>query len=823
VKRPFRKQRQEPQTAQPPAASAGIEASGERAIAINTGGGDFLGTALTGDNARVVQLPPEAFKAPAEVQAPDGLDDLPTRPGPFVGRARELDRLDAALTTPGQVVVQAVHGLGGIGKSTLAAHWAATRGARGHAPIRWINADTPAGIEQGLANLATALQPALAQALPVEKLAERALQWLATHTGWLLILDNVNNPADIAPLLARATTGRFLITSRIATTWHQATTVVRLDVLDPAESLDLLTRITTAAGPRNLDGAAELCAELGHLPLAVEQVAAYLAQNTLLTPRAYLDLLAQHPATMYRHGAATTPAECTIARIWNITLDRITTLQPPAADLLRALAWYAPENIPITLVGGLADPSTVHAIGLLAAYSMITTDPATASLAVHRLLQAVARTPDPDDPHRTPHHIEHARHQATTYLNKARPAAHDDPATWPTWRTLLPHIEALADHATQDTDTGATARILNRAALAPILNETALFLIDQGLPARAIRHLQRILADLRVLDEDDPFTLTFRNNLARAYKSVGDLAHAIPLHEQTLNAMVRVLGPDHPDTLKARNNLADAYERAGDLDRAIPLFEQNLADTLRVLGPDHPGTLNYRNNLAAVYERAGDLARAIPLFEQNLADRVRVLGPDHPDTLNSVSSVASAFASAGDLAFAISLYERALAKQVRVFGEDHPSTLTFRNNLAHAYFSAGDLARAIPLFEQNLADTLRVLGPDHPDTLNYRNNLAAVYASAGDLARAIPLIERALADRVRVLGPDHPDILHSRNNLAGAYFLAGDLARAIPLFEQNLADTLRVLGPDHPDTLHSRNNLERAHAIAEHDGGPKPS
>lgn len=248
MRRPFGKQRETPQAAQPSASPARVEASGERSIAIDTRGGDFLGTALTGDNPRVVQLPPEAFRSPSEVEAPPGLDDLPARPAPFVGRTRELDRLDSALTAPGQVVVQAVHGLGGIGKSTLAAHWAATR-ARGHTPIRWINADSPTGVQQGLADLATALQPALAQALPVEKLAERAVQWLATHTGWLLILDNVNNPEDIAPLLARATTGRFLITSRLATTWHQATTVVRLDVLDPDESLDLLARITTAPAP----------------------------------------------------------------------------------------------------------------------------------------------------------------------------------------------------------------------------------------------------------------------------------------------------------------------------------------------------------------------------------------------------------------------------------------------------------------------------------------------------------------------------------------------------------------------------------------------
>ncbi|WP_200308277.1 NB-ARC domain-containing protein, partial [Streptomyces adelaidensis] len=472
-------------TARPPAAP-GAGATWQEVLYSGNPTATNGGIAVSGiytDNSSVT-LPPQALRPPAEVDAPAGLDALPPLPEAFVGRGHELDRLDAALSAPGAALVQAVHGLGGIGKSTLAAHWAATR-PHGHAPMRWITADSPAGVQQGLIDLAIALQPALARALTAEALAEYASQWLATHTGWLLVLDNVNDPADIAPLIARAPDGRFLITSRLATAWNNATTLVRLDVLDPADSLTLLTHTVTAAGPRTLDGAAELCEELGHLPLAIEQAAAYLAQNPLTTPRAYLHLLDEYPAAMYRHGAVTTPAERTIARIWNLTLDRITTLQPSAADLLRTLAWYAPDHIPATLTDDLTDPpARSAAIGLLTAYSMITPDPGTGTLAVHRLVQALARTPDPDDPHRAPHHIGQARTHATAHLRAALPATWDTPAAWPAWRTLLPHIDALADHAPADTDTDTTALLLSYAGL---------FLIGHGQLTRATNYLRRTL------------------------------------------------------------------------------------------------------------------------------------------------------------------------------------------------------------------------------------------------------------------------------------------------------------------------------------------
>ncbi|MFE9617842.1 tetratricopeptide repeat protein, partial [Streptomyces sp. NPDC006384] len=580
-------------------------------------------------------------------------------------------------------LVQAVSGLGGIGKSTLAAHWAATR-AHGYVPVRWFTADSPAGVQQGLADLAVALQPLLARVLPVEALAEWGLQWLACHTGWLVVLDNVQDPADIAALVGRARGGRFLITSRLTTGWSAAgaSTVVRLDVLDPEDSLKLLTRIAVADHPgRDMSGAAGLCEELGHLPLAVEQAGAYLAQNPFITPRAYRELLARQPGRMLGRGAVNTPAERTIARIWDVTLDRVSQIQPEAAGLLRVLAWFAPDHIPTALLpatdpdqnsqdsqdsgdGGDGGGGMWEGVGVLSAYGMLTVDPAAGTVSVHRLVQAVARTPEPGHPHRTPEQIEQARQHATGRLHTVLPRDWNNPANWPLWRELLPHVDALARHADTDTDTHTTARLLSYAGG---------FLKDQGTLRRAITYLDRAHTTcLRVLGEDHPDTLTSRNNLAEAYRAAGDLARAIPLFERTLRVRVRVLGEDHPDTLTSRNNLAYAYQSAGDLARAIPLFERTLDDAVRVLGEDHPDTLSSRNNLAGAYESAGDLARAIPLFERTLRVRVRVLGEDHPDTLSSRNNLAGAYRAAGDLARAIPLFERTLRVRVRVLGEDHP-------------------------------------------------------------------------------------------------------------------------------------------------------
>jgi tetratricopeptide (TPR) repeat protein len=519
-----------------------------------TAGGDISGIASTGDDAvnvqyrseRMTVLPEQAFQPWAELVIPAALSNLP-RPGLFVGRAGELARLDAAMAGPGGVVVQAVHGLGGVGKSMLAACWAAAHAAE-YLATWWITAATVADIDAGLAGLAVALQPALTGVLPLEALREGAVQWLAAHSGWLVVLDNVADPADVAPLLARAGAGRYLITSRRASGWHGIAVPVRLDVLDPTEAQALLAAILASGQPRGLDGARELCAELGFLPLAIEQAGAYLAQAGA-TPREYLGLLARYPAAMYQAAPEGGDAARTIARIWRVTLDRLDE-DPLAGQVLRILAWYAPDAIPRTLLDGLADPPAVlGAVGRLAAYSMLTAGPG--ALAMHRLVQAVTRTPDPDDPHRAPPAIDAARDKATRQLADALPGP-EDPAGWPSWRMLLPHIDALASHAAPDTDTEDTAYLFNQAGV---------FLDDQGQPGRAAGYLQRALADsVRVLGADHPATLASRNNLAGAYESAGDLGRAIPLYEQALADSVRVLGADHPQTKIVRGNLAAARQ-----------------------------------------------------------------------------------------------------------------------------------------------------------------------------------------------------------------------------------------------------------------------
>ncbi|MGW6918360.1 FxSxx-COOH system tetratricopeptide repeat protein [Kitasatospora sp. NPDC054939] len=739
-----------------------------------------------------------ALRAPSEVDAPAGLVDLTVHHRIFVGRTEELRVLEAAVERgPGRAV--AVHGLGGVGKTALVAHYAATRTDR-YNPIWTVAADTPASIDQGLADLARALHPALAfqSATPTERDTEVqkqwALQWLATHDGWLLILDGLDDPAQVQRLLARRPSGHVVATSRRTSGWHDAATALPLRTLSPHDARDLLSRILThQGGPADLDGAEELCAELGYLPLALDQAGAYIVHSGV-SLRQYLEQLADSPGDTYRHAVDTTGYDRTVARVWAITLDRLAET-PLAVHILRVLAWYAPAGIPVDLLDRIGrEPAVRTALARLEDHSMVARSRDT--LSVHGLVRALVRTPEDGDPHRSPEAVAGARADAVRLLSLALPKA--GPLAAPTVRRLLPHIDAL---------------FRNSIDLDPLPSADGLFLgtaaslNGQDLRHRAMPYLEHLLDSCeRALGHTHLSTLSVRVALGSACEETGDLARAKVLFASALAGRRTVLGPNAPQTIVARIHLAGAHGTAGDIRLAVEQLSAVHQHARQVLGPDDPHTLLAVNNLAQAHASAERPDRAITLYEQLLTKRAVAVERDPLRTLTVRSNLARAFHSAGRLDEAIREYTEVSEEITRRFGGNHPRTLGIDHNRAFAHAAAGDLAEAVPLYERTAAGRARVLGKDHPDTLTTRSDLAMAYNDIGD-ARALPLAEAVLEDRRRVLPPNHPDTLNSVNNLATCCSDAGDTARARARYEEALQGREEVLGADHPDTLTTRSNL----------------
>ncbi|ONI80882.1 transcriptional regulator, SARP family protein [Saccharothrix sp. ALI-22-I] len=214
---------------------------------------------------------------------------LPAAPAPFVGRHDELDRLNTALTTAGEtaatMLITAIGGAGGIGKTWLALHWAHDRldrfpdgqlfvDLRGFSPEG--EPMDPAVAVRGFLD-ALGVDPGR---LPVEPHAQAALfRSLVADKRMLIVLDNAADTTQITPLLPGSRTCTVVVTSRNRLpgliTGHSAQHL-SLDVLTDSEARALLAdRLGSGRVDAEPDAVAELIRMCGGFPLALSIIAAH--------------------------------------------------------------------------------------------------------------------------------------------------------------------------------------------------------------------------------------------------------------------------------------------------------------------------------------------------------------------------------------------------------------------------------------------------------------------------------------------------------------------------------------------------------------------
>jgi tetratricopeptide (TPR) repeat protein len=649
----------------------------------------------------------------------------------------------------------------------------------------WINAEDGARIDAGLAAMAAQLCPVMAVTGTTRDAAGWATGWLQTHGEWLLVLDNVDDPADTEPLLGLLTSGHVLLTTRRDVDWQRVAVPVRLDVLDPGPAVQIITMRTGHSTSADEEAAAGIAAELGYLPLALDQAAAYIAQQRI-TPGAYLDRLRQHPTRMYAASGGG-DAHRTIARLWDLTITAIRGKDRAAAWLLEVLAHYAPDAIPRAMLGGGQREDTDEALGLLASYSTITlTDE---DVSIHRLLQAVilSRSEDAAASGRD------ARDTALAWLNGVIPP---DPDTnvigWPLLRSLVPHADALA---------GRYPRGDEPEPLSVMQNQIGMFLYSQGDYTRAqlLHESARRIAEA-ALGTDHPTTASMLGNLAATYTALGRPTEALPLDERALRIAQAALGANHPTTASMLANLAATYTALGRPTEALPLDERALRIAQAALGMNHPTTATRLGNLAVTYGALKRPKAALPLLERALAMAEKTLGTDHPATATWLGNLAVYYSALGQPEDALPLVERALAIAEKTLGTDHPSIATALVNLAVTYGALGRPEDALPLLERALAMAEKTLGTDHPTTEAIRQRHLAFHHSGQQEAETLPPLERALASAKK----KQRHVVWHRSGQQEA--------ETLPPLERMLASAEKRLGTDHPTTEAIRRRAAHADA-----------
>jgi hypothetical protein len=685
-------------------------------------------------------------------------------------------------------------GAGGVGKSQLAS--AAFHRARSTvAVLLWVPAATRQSVLSSYARAWRAKANSTATGdtgWDDETQADLFVAWLRSTTDrWLVVLDDIDDPGELAGLWPAGEAGKCVMTSRRrdATLLRPGTRVIPVGTFTPEEATSYLSdRLAHTETPSTEDLSA-LADALGYFPLALSQAAAFLIDTGIGLP-SYLRLLADQRESMADLLPSSSPADehgGTVVSTVQLSLERAESLAATARPMLELISMLAPDGIPETVLLGpsarkwLGDTTErANLLGLRALHrlSLVTHD---GHVEVHALVQRTVRQVAAEERRSllavaAADAVEEAwqvpENPAMLYRNAAVLRGIAGSALWD--NGMHPMLRRLSQHLA----------VIGRAEAA---KETATALLGQAREQRDV--------------------LFLRGQIAAATGDLGNHGEAARSLHEIHAAAQESLGRADIDTLSLRWLEAHYRSESGMFEAAVPDLVAFIEEGQGSLGSTHPLMVNARDDLALCLGLSGDVAGARERYAELERELRHDLGPSHPTTLRALSGLGRWIGETGDADGAVATYEETVSGMEQVLGRLHHETLVARHNLAYWRSLAGDVGSAISEFVTAAQDAELSLGADHPTTLTYRVNLAFWRGIAGDTAQALEELDRLRKPVVAVFGAEHPRTLRFRQQYADILYRSGDRTEAVAQLQDLLDEMVKVQGANNPRTLEATHLL----------------
>lgn len=726
---------------------------------------------------RTVPIPPSGphGRVPAQLPAP---------PAEFTGRTVHLDQLDAllgracAMGQPLPVVISAISGLGGVGKTALAVHWGHLRSDKFPDGQLYVDlggwaSGPPLRPSEAIARLLRGLGVP-ADEIPMREDEAGAL-YRTSLVGRraLVLLDNAVSAEQVRPLLPGEPACMVIVTSRsrlggLAVT-HGAHHL-NLDVLAADEGVELIRRVIGASrAARNEAVVRDVARLCGNLPLALRIAAASIAERPSISLDQYLAELASGDrlAVLAVHGDGAASIAPTFAMSY-------AHLPEAERRLLRLLGVFPGSHITTSAAAALADvtePSARSSLEALVGTNLLESR-GLDRYATHDLvrLYAAGRAGAEEPAHewaaalrRLVGWYEQTAADAARVLLKRTTLPSDDrakpdPVEAGAWcEAELDNIVAIIDEAWRRGWHETVWRL--PAAVWPHLQSSVTGVDWVAIHRRAV-HAAGQAGNKRA-------RASAQHNLGQAHRRLGEASAAVHELERAADEF-RVLG-DTEELAGALTSLGEAHYAAGN----YTVAHEHLRSALQLGGPDHPSQARAEafRHLGVTLRAVGDNVGALGACQDALAV-YRTLGDERGEA-NTINNIGNVLRRMGKPTDARAHYEDALPR-CRRLGDRRGEANTL-NNLGLACLEAGELVAA-GQFLRTALELFRAAGA-RMGQATALSNIAVVLRNLGRYAEAVDHHQQAL-DLCLATG-DRGRECELRNELGTTHHLHGqpDLAR----------------------------------------------
>ncbi len=641
---------------------------------------------------------------------------LPMDIAGFVGRSSALDALNALLDkTLSPVVITAIGGAAGVGKTALAVHWAHRVACRFPDVQLYVNLRgfDPSGTVMTPAEAIRRFLDALnvaPQRIPADPGAQADLyRTVLADKRMLIVLDNARDPDQVRPLLPGSAGCLVLVTSRHRLTGLIAADGARplpLDLLNPDEARDLLSR---RLGPARVNAESEAVDELiaccARLPLALAIVAA----NAATQPHLPLAVLAgQLRDRRDRLDALSTgdTAATDVRAVFSWSYD---ALGEDSARLFRLLGLHPGPDISLAAAASLAGLSAGRVRPLLMELvgAHLISEHVPGRYTFHDLLRAyatdLAHTNDSDAERdaasrRMFDHYLHTAHAANALMDPTRDRL-----------TLAPAQSGTTPEHLADNDEAMDWFSAERAVLLAAIDHTAATGYDT--------HTWQLT-----------WTFTTFQDRQGHWHDLAATQHASLAAAARLN--------DTATQANTHRNLGSAYGRLGRFDDAHTHLRQALE--LDQQAGDLVGQGHTYRSLAVISGRQRQHREALEHARQAL-DLYQAAGY-RKGQARAFNAIGWYYTLLGDHEQALTYCQQALTL-LQEFGDRHGQAGTW-DSLGHAYHYLGQHIQALTCYHHAL-DLYRNLGDRHQEAETL-TNLGETRAAMGDVASARKAWQEAL-------------------------------------------------------------------------------
>ena len=711
----------------------------------------------------------------------------------FIGREKELAKLDENIQTASQVAISAVAGMGGVGKSELAKQYISKHQKTYPGGICWLNATEDNFISQLINLSGVEVNEKLTLVNQVQE-CYKNWQW---QGNVLLVFDDVQNYKHIKLYLPTQPRFKVLITTRK----RLGKPVVRLDldVLSPSAALDLLASFLDEDRiVEERETAEELCAWLGYLPLGLELVGRYLEEDEDLSCQEVLDNLKENSVNdeALVETAEEMSAELGIVAAIDLSWQQ---LKPQAQQLAYILSLFALAPIPWELVENccldtnqITKPKSARKeltkLNLLKRVEKET-------YLFHSLIREFLHTKESQ-------FDASQLKQVVCKVMVAKGKEIPQDITVDQVSRLSPFIPHLQEVATN------LANYLTDEYLIQPFASLGRFYYGQGLYNLAEPWLlQSKNIALTRLGKNHADTPAVINNLAELYLSQGRYEEAEPLYLQAIEIDEITLHDNHPKRAFYLNNLARLYSTQGRYEEAEPLYLQAIEIAKIVFPKNFIFITALINNLAELYRKQGIYGEAETLYKKVIETSKKRLFDDNLRLAVSYNNLALLYKEQGKYKDAEFLFKKVIDIEKQALSENHPKLAKTFNNLAYLYDSQGRYQEAEFLFKKVIEINYSALSENHPEFAINFNNLASIYQSQGKYKEAEDLLIKAIKIDKTALGDNHPSLATDYNNLANLYLEKEIYEKAEALLLKAILINENKLHSNHPEIARNFTNL----------------